>query len=112
MSSNQQQNNSVQTKKNGFMKVGDLTPMLNKVNCIFIVLEKTTPAKTKQHIIHHFLVSDETGAIQLSLWDALGEGVHIGDIFQMKNGCCRVTLILFYFQDVVQCFGVTKGYLS
>ena len=43
-------------------KIGDLLPMFNKVNCIFIVLEKTPPAKTKQNIIHHYLVADETGS--------------------------------------------------
>eukprot|EP01080_Neovahlkampfia_damariscottae_P011849 gene11849-5178_t len=71
-------------------KIGDLSPNMNKLNCVFIVLEKTPPAKTKQNIIHHYLVADETAAIQLSLWDNHGEGVQIGEIFQLKNGCCRV----------------------
>lgn len=72
-----------------YTKIQDFKPN-NIVNSIFIVLEKNQPVKTKEHMIHHFLISDETGCIQLSLWDEFGEGVQLGDILFIKNGRCTL----------------------
>jgi hypothetical protein len=48
------------------------------------------PVKTRDHVIHHFFVADETAAIQLSLWDEFGDSIEVGDILSLKNGKCAL----------------------
>eukprot|EP00741_Cyanophora_paradoxa_P025529 tig00000383_g24635.t1 len=71
--------------------IAQLRPYLKQVNCVFIVLEKTSVTKTKeQNTITHALVADSTASVSLSLWDQLGEMVQPGDILRLKGGYCTL----------------------
>ncbi|XP_033101918.1 SOSS complex subunit B1-A-like [Anneissia japonica] len=67
--------------------VKDLRPGFKNINLIFIVLDIGNPTKTKDgHDVRSIKVADRTGAINLSIWDELGEAIQSGDIIRLTKG--------------------------
>ncbi|XP_071941985.1 SOSS complex subunit B1-like [Antedon mediterranea] len=70
-----------------YNNVKDLRPGLKNINMIFIVLDIGNPTKTKDgHDVRSIKVADRTGAINLSVWDELGEAIQSGDIIRLTKG--------------------------
>ena len=52
-----------------------------------VVLSTGNPSKTKDgHQVRSVKVSDKTGAINMSVWDDLGEVMQPGDIIRLTKG--------------------------
>ena len=53
----------------------------------FVALSTGNPSKTKDgHQVRSVKVSDKTGAINMSVWDDLGEVMQPGDIIRLTKG--------------------------
>lgn len=71
--------------------IATMKPGMKSFNAQFIVLDEVGVTKARDgHTIHHYLVADGTAAIHLSLWDAVGEAVRLGDILRLNNGYCSL----------------------
>ena len=96
-------NNNQQLDSNSrieFTKISDLRPCMNKINCIFVVLEKLVlVTQTKADAsIHHCFVADQSGSIHLCAWDLQGESLQQGDIIRLLGGYCSIfknSLVLY-----------------
>lgn len=85
-----------------FTKIADLRPFMKNVSVQFIVLEKGQVTKTKDdHVVHQYLVADQTGSIFLSLWDEQGFQLMPGDIVQLRSGFVNFS---FIFQKILHFF--------
>lgn len=74
-----------------FTRIADLRPGMKSINCLFIVLEKGAPTKTKDgNVISHCLVADHSGSIHFSLWDTPGDGPQVSDIIRLTSGYCSL----------------------
>ncbi|XP_057303388.1 SOSS complex subunit B1-like [Hydractinia symbiolongicarpus] len=69
----------------------DLRPGCKNVYLVFIVIEIGKPNKTKDgHEIRTVRVSDKTGSINMSAWDAFGAQMQPGDIIRFSKGYAQV----------------------
>ena len=78
------------------VKIGSLTPRSRGVNIVAKVVEKP-PEKTvssqydqSSHRLAEALIADETGAINLVLWDDNIDKVNEGDTIAVNNGYVKV----------------------
>jgi len=91
--------NASTTAGDKYVKIAEIRPYMKAINCVFIVLDKDPPTKTKdEHSIYQCLVADYTGSMYISLWDTNGEQVQPGDIVKLKGGYATLfkgSLILY-----------------
>lgn len=67
--------------------ISALKPFMKELNVKFIILERISLKKSaKGNFIYTFLVADESGSIELVLWDDIGASVDSGDILILTNG--------------------------
>jgi hypothetical protein len=79
-----------------FIKIADLRPYMKSISVQFIVLEKGPVTKTKDdHMVHQYLVADQSGSIWLSLWDEQGFQLMPGDIIQLRSGFVILFFLVF-----------------
>lgn len=78
------------------VKIGMLTPRSRGVNLVARVVEKT-PTRTvssqydqSTHRLSEVLIADETGAINLILWDDNVDKVSEGDTIRVNNGFVKL----------------------
>ena len=58
---------------NSFTRIIDLRPSIERINTVFIILEKGKPDKVPDHAatpICYALVADQTASVNLQLWYA------------------------------------------
>ncbi|EGC37761.1 hypothetical protein DICPUDRAFT_76639 [Dictyostelium purpureum] len=77
-----------------FIKVNEIKPYTKNINCVFIVLDKGLPTKKKEGTIFQVLVADSSAAINMTLWDVIGEQVQPGDILRLKGGYSNIYIDL------------------
>ncbi|KAH3758808.1 hypothetical protein Pelo_9409 [Pelomyxa schiedti] len=67
-------------------RICDLIPGLFNVECTFIVLEKKDQKPSKEgHVVHSFLVADNSGTVIACIWDS-GDTIQPSDIICMRGG--------------------------
>jgi replication factor A1 len=77
-------------------KIGSLTPNSRNVNLVAKVVSKAEPRNVgsqydqRQHQLTESLIADETGAIQLVLWDENIGKVSEGDTIRVSNAFVKV----------------------
>ncbi|KAF2068789.1 hypothetical protein CYY_009891 [Polysphondylium violaceum] len=79
---------------NAFLKIIEIKPFNKNINCVFIVLDKGQGIKKKEGTIFQVLVADSTAAINMTLWDVIGEQVQPGDILRLKGGYSTIYIDL------------------
>ena len=74
------------------VKICDLRSGMRAITVTFILLERRRePFRTDAgSTIHLWLVADETGSIDLALYDAHGDAFRGGDIVCLTNGYCSI----------------------
>lgn len=66
------------------MKIRDLTPYSKNIHLKFMVIENLGSLQTKdEKIVRTYLVADNTGSIEYSIFD---QELNIGDIIKIKFG--------------------------
>mmetsp|Transcript_64679 Transcript_64679/g.114637 ORF Transcript_64679/g.114637 Transcript_64679/m.114637 type:complete len:169 (+) Transcript_64679:67-573(+) len=74
------------------VKIRELRPGMKRITVTFILLERLhAPLRIASgSTIHQWLVADETGSIDIALYDAHGEAFTGGDIIRLSDGYCNV----------------------
>lgn len=75
------------------MKINEMRPAMVKVNAMVTIKDKQPTRefelKGKVRKVADCIASDDTGDIQLSLWDSDAETINIGDTVRVTNGYVR-----------------------
>mmetsp|Transcript_1547 Transcript_1547/g.2669 ORF Transcript_1547/g.2669 Transcript_1547/m.2669 type:complete len:150 (-) Transcript_1547:422-871(-) len=72
-----------------FTRIIDLRPSIERINTIFIILEKGKPDKVADHAstpICYALVADQTASVNLQLWGDEVDAFQSGDIVKLTGG--------------------------
>ncbi len=75
-----------------YVKIESLTPSSRGVNVLGKILEKgetrtvTFRSDGTEHHVADALIGDESGCIQLTLWDEAIEEISVGDVIEIENG--------------------------
>jgi len=82
--------NSAQEAKSNHYQIKDLRVGMKRVNIKARVLEVSQPKVVATRFgfyanVTNVLVTDETGAIQLPLWNKQIDGISVGDLIQVEN---------------------------
>jgi len=82
--------NSAQEAKSNHYQIKDLRVGMKRVNIKARVLEVSQPRVVATRFgfyanVTNVLVTDETGAIQLPLWNKQIDGISVGDLIQVEN---------------------------
>jgi len=78
--------------KSAYVKIESLTPFSRGVNVLGKILEKgevrtvTFRSDGTEHHVADALIGDESGCIQLTLWDEAIEEISVGDVIEIENG--------------------------
>ena len=78
--------------KPAYVKIESLTPFSRGVNVLGKILEKsevrtvTFRSDGTEHQVVDALIGDESGCIQLTLWDEAIEEISVGDVIEIENG--------------------------
>lgn len=88
--------------------IGNLRPFMKNLSLQCIVIQSGDDIKfTKDgHEIYSFVVADNTGAIELLLWDEIGRCINVGDI--LRFSLAYVTLYKDMLRLYVSKFGTVK----
>eukprot|EP00966_Prymnesium_polylepis_P065184 1512981-Prymnesium_polylepis.1 len=72
--------------------IRELTADMRSVTVTFILLDRLREPRTTDtgSVLHLWLVADETGAIDLALYDSHGDAFRGGDIVRLANGHCKL----------------------
>ncbi|RLF08801.1 MAG: hypothetical protein DRJ69_05885 [Thermoprotei archaeon] len=79
-----------------FVKIGELSPRSRGVNLVAKVVSKspervvTSQYDQSEHRLSELLIADETGAINLVLWDEKVDLVNEGDVVKVMNGFIKL----------------------
>ena len=78
------------------VKIGELSPRSRGINLVAKVVSKS-PERTvtsqydqSEHRLSELLIADETGAINLVLWDDKIDLVNEGDVIKVSNGFIKL----------------------
>jgi len=78
------------------VKIGELSPRSRGINLVAKVVSKS-PERTvtsqydqSEHRLSELLIADETGAINLVLWDDKIDLVNEGDVVKVTNGFIKL----------------------
>ncbi|MEM2017398.1 MAG: OB-fold nucleic acid binding domain-containing protein, partial [Nitrososphaerota archaeon] len=78
------------------VKIGELTPRSRGVNLVAKVVSKSperivsSQYDQTEHRLSEVLIADETGAINLVLWDDKVDSVNEGDVVRIVNGFVKL----------------------
>lgn len=78
------------------VKIGELTPRSRGVNLVAKVVSKSPERVVSsqydqtEHRLSEVLIADETGAINLVLWDEKVDSVSEGDVVKIVNGFIKL----------------------
>lgn len=78
------------------VKIGELTPRSRGVNLVAKVVSKSPERVVSsqydqtEHRLSEALIADETGAINLVLWDDKVDSVNEGDVVKIVNGFVKL----------------------
>jgi len=81
---------SAQEAKSKHCQIRDLRVGMKRINIKARVLEVSQPRVVATRFglyanVTNFLVTDETGTIQLPLWNKQADGISVGDLIQVEN---------------------------
>lgn len=75
------------TNEGTVTSIKDIKPGQKNLTVIFIVLEIGKPTVTKDgHSVRTVKVADRTGAVNMSVWDDVGDQLQTGDICRITKG--------------------------
>lgn len=74
-----------------FTHIKDIRPGMKNINVVFIMLEIGHPTKTKENReVRSCKVADQTGSINVSIWDAPGQLLVPGDIVRITKSYAAI----------------------
>lgn len=72
-------------------RIVDLVPGMKGLFINFVIIEIDSPTITKVgREVRSVKVSDETGSVNMSIWDNLGKAIFPGDVFRMEEGYASI----------------------